>query len=201
MERLGDGAEAVIYKDDDRVIKERVRKSYRIPEIDERLRKLRTRKEGKLLEKLSRMGIAPKPLKIDDVKMQIQMEFLPGKKVRDILNRANCVAICREIGKKVAELHNAGIIHSDLTTSNMIYHCDKIYIIDFGLGYESAKIEDKAVDIHLFRQALESKHHQVFKTAFGEFLKSYKAHAPDAAQVMVRFEAVERRGRNKLKGG
>ena len=45
------GAEAVIYLEDGRVIKDRVKKSYRAAELDDGIRKLRTRSEKKLLEK------------------------------------------------------------------------------------------------------------------------------------------------------
>jgi tRNA A-37 threonylcarbamoyl transferase component Bud32 len=31
-------------------------------------------------------------------------------------------------------------------------------IIDFGLSFVSDKVEDKAVDLHLFSEAVESKH-------------------------------------------
>ena len=48
---LQQGAEAVILLSGDSVIKRRVRKRYRLPEIDEEIRKLRTRSEGKLLAK------------------------------------------------------------------------------------------------------------------------------------------------------
>ena len=62
------------------------------------------------------------------------------------------------IGESVARIHQKDIIHGDLTTSNMIFKNEKVFFIDFGLGYISRKIEDKAVDIHLLKQALEAKH-------------------------------------------
>ena len=50
---LQQGAEAIISLQQGKVHKKRIKKSYRLKEIDEKLRKLRTRKEAKLLEKLS----------------------------------------------------------------------------------------------------------------------------------------------------
>ena len=44
-------------------------------------------------------------------------------------------------------------------TNDMIYD-KKIYLIDFGLSLYSNKPEDKAVDLHLLKQALESKHYR-----------------------------------------
>jgi Kae1-associated kinase Bud32 len=74
----------------------------------------------------------------------------------------------------------------------------KIYFIDFGLAITSLKAEDKAVDIHLFRQALESKHHKVFAHCYRIFLKGYRETNPDEL-VMERLKIVESRGRHKAK--
>ena len=57
---LQQGAEAVIFKRNNEVIKKRLRKSYRIREIDDKIRKLRTRSEGKLLVKAFEIIPVPK---------------------------------------------------------------------------------------------------------------------------------------------
>jgi len=84
------------------------------------------------------------------------------------------------IGKAVGKLHKADIAHGDLTTSNMIYAShhpsskkekkeeSKVFIIDFGLGFQNAKYEDKGVDIHLLKQALEAKHFKNWEILFSE---------------------------------
>lgn len=54
------------------------------------------------------------------------------------------------MGDLIKRLHGIGIIHGDLTTSNMIYQNGEIYLIDFGLGALTATVEDKAVDLYLF---------------------------------------------------
>ena len=105
--------------------------------------------------------------------------------------------LANEIGVKLAKLHDSDIIHGDLTTSNMILD-KEIVFIDFGLSFHSNKIEDKAVDIHLFKQALESKHFKVKEKALEEFLKGYKK-SKDYAEIMKRLEQVELRGRYKHK--
>ncbi|NQU98061.1 Kae1-associated serine/threonine protein kinase [Candidatus Woesearchaeota archaeon] len=192
MKRIGDGAEAIIYLDKDKVIKKRIKKSYRIKEIDEVLRKSRTRAEAKILEKVP---VKAPRLKKTDRKETLEMSFIEGDKIRDILDKKPSLA--KEIGKKVAAMHNSGIIHGDLTTSNMILK-EEIYFIDFGLSFFSEKIEDKAVDIHLFKQALKSKHYKVWEKAFKEFLKGYKD-AKDYNRVIERFKIVEERGRYKKK--
>jgi Kae1-associated kinase Bud32 len=72
----------------------------------------------------------------------------------------------------------------------------KVYFIDFGLGFHSSKIEDKAVDLHLLRQALEAKHFKNWEILFKEVLKGYSEYK-DSKKVLERFKAVERRGRYK----
>ena len=198
MKQISSGAEAIIYKHNN-ILKDRIKKNYRIPEIDMPLRKSRTRREAKILEKLSSLGFpAPKLISMDDKDMKIEMEFINGKKLRDVLNEKNCTKLCTELGKKIAFLHNNNIIHGDLTTSNMIVS-EEIYFIDFGLSFFSYKTEDKAVDLHLLRQALESKHYMLWEKAFKSAIDSYKKHVKDCAAIIKRLEIVELRGRNKTK--
>jgi len=248
------GAEAIIYKQGNNVIKDRIKKSYRISELDNKIRKLRTRSEAKLLTKASSVINCPKPfLVVEDIFYRIGMPFIDGKKLSQYLNKfplAKQKQILNQIGKDVAKIHNADIIHGDLTTSNMVlvnnspahkysqknnsYVNDKkiksctnldkkdlvfinknksanesepnsewvggvntnfqIFFIDFGLGFISKKIEDKAVDIHLLRQALEAKHFKHWEDLFKEILKGYKKFK-DSERVLERLKAVEKRGR------
>ena len=82
-----------------------------------------------------------------------------------------------------------------MTTSNIILRGGKPYFIDFGLGFISAKMEDKAVDLHLLKQALFSKHHEIAEGCFDEILKNYEP----SKEFLERFEKVEGRGRYKRK--
>ena len=193
------GAEAKIILSDNSIIKDRIKKSYRIPEVDDRIRKLRTRSEAKLLEKASGFISIPSVIKVDEKTKEIRMDFIDGKKLSDHLDKfplKKQKEICRAIGENVAKLHDAEIIHGDLTTSNMILKDDKIYFIDFGLGFNSHKFEDKAVDIHLLRQALEAKHFKHWEALFQEVLKGY-SESKDHKIVLERLKAVEKRGRYK----
>ncbi len=199
MEKLSQGAEAVIYRHDNEAIKERSVKSYRLPEIDESLRKSRTRREAKVISKLNLIGVScPKLNSSCDKKMQINMEYIDGAKLRDCLSN-NPEAYSQEIGAGIAKMHANDIIHGDLTTSNMILKNDKVYFIDFGLSFFSKKIEDKAVDLHLLKRALESKHNGIYEECFRHALDAYSGHYPDAKEVLKKLEAVEKRGRNKSK--
>jgi len=209
MKEIARGAEAVIYEDKNTIIKDRLRKSYRIKELDDELRRQRTRREASLLGKIP----VPHPKLIhSDGKEKIVMEKIEGEKLREVLDQKPELA--KIVGEMVAELHNHNIIHGDLTTSNMILTNAKfvssenqkdflllnpkgeIVFIDFGLSFHSDKVEDKAVDIHLFKQALNSKHFKVYDKALREFHLGYKkAQHHDA--IMQRLKQVELRGRYK----
>ncbi|MFT4868365.1 MAG: TP53 regulating kinase-like protein [Candidatus Nanohaloarchaea archaeon] len=101
----------------------------------------------------------------------------------------------KELGENVALLHSIDIIHGDLTTSNAIAD-EEIYLIDFGLSFRSQRIEDRAVDIHLLKQVLESSHPEVSKEAWQNFLKGYSEYE-DSEKVLEQLEEVEQRGRYK----
>lgn len=200
MKLIGQGAEAKLFLDKNKLIKERIKKSYRLSEIDERIRKSRTKRETKLLEKSAKFISIPEVYSSDGFK--IEMELIKGKKLSESLDNFNNKKrgeICRLIGKQVALLHNGDIIHGDLTTSNMILENEKLYFIDFGLGLISNKIEDKAVDLHLLKQALESKHYKHFENSFKTVISSYKKYVKNPKEIISRFEKVEKRGRYKRK--
>ncbi len=198
---VGEGAEAVILRKGNVLEKVRQEKKYRLREIDIPLRKFRTRREAKVLETLGKVQFpAPRLLGMDDTKMVVTMEEVSGEKIRDILELRDYRMISAAIGERLAELHNLGVIHGDLTTSNMILTKDgDIAFIDFGLSFFSRKIEDRAVDLHLLRTALESKHYKVWEDCFNGILNRYKGTADQADAVVARLEEVEARGRNKAK--
>jgi len=196
-EIIGRGAEAVLIRDGKMLKKLRVEKGYRLPEMDERIRKIRTRKEAKILEKAAGLINVPKVIKVDDKTKEIDMEFIPGLKLSESLDGLQeRLKICKMIGESIAKLHDAGIIHGDLTTSNMIYNGKELYFVDFGLGFESRKIEDKAVDLHLIKEAFEAKHFNYAKEFFDSVLTGYKE-SKNYKEVLIRLEKVERRGRYK----
>ena len=228
MKKISQGAEAIIYLDKDMlgnrkkkrfptsqkssgqihntnkrlktisvIIKDRIKKNYRIKQIDTKLRKFRTKREAKILEKLAAIDF-PSPKLIKTEKQKITMENIKGDKLRDVLEKKKYQKLSREIGKKIAILHNNNIIHGDLTTSNMILE-KEIYFIDFGLSFFSHKTEDKAVDLHLLKQALESKHFRVWDKCFKAALQSYKKYAHNSKEILQRLEKVESRGRYKGK--
>ena len=205
------------------ILKNRVKKSYRLPELDTRLRIRRTKSEAKIIEKLKDIINVPKIIRTE--KDQIIMQYINGKKLSEHLENLDYKEICKQIGETLTKLHNQDIIHGDLTTSNMIYvekdtkksnnikktsathnklkkslninKESKIYLIDFGLGFHSHKIEDKAVDLHLLKQALEAKHYKIADKCFKIILKHYE---PKQAKLIIeRIPVIESRGRYREK--
>ncbi|MBI4439412.1 Kae1-associated serine/threonine protein kinase [Candidatus Woesearchaeota archaeon] len=192
------GAEAKIYRDGNKIIKERIQKDYRIPEIDSVLRKFRTKREEKVYRVLEKIGFpAPRVAECDSEK-RLVIDFIEGSLVRDVLERKDYVMLSGEIGRKIAVLHNRGIIHGDLTTSNMVL-AGEIYFIDFGLSFFSSKVEDRATDLHLLKEAFESTHTLIWEECFNAALESYEESAEKGKETVERLKKVEKRGRNKGK--
>ncbi|MBS3087851.1 Kae1-associated serine/threonine protein kinase [Candidatus Pacearchaeota archaeon] len=211
------------------IIKTRIPKSYRHPQLDNQIRTRRTKSESKILTKAIQAKInvprilnqtTKRPNDQTTDKFQIHMEFVPGDKLSQTLNdypEQKQITAMKKLGRQVAKLHANNIIHSDLTTSNIILssshrrkpisqakadltgesrsHSEAIYLIDFGLSYISIKIEDKAVDLHLLKQALQAKHFQNWKKFFQAFCQGYKWQ--DSKAILERLEIVEKRGRYK----
>jgi len=198
MEKIiAQGAEAHILLKENTVIKRRIKKSYRFSILDEKIRISRTRRESKLLEKASRLIPIPSLTNTNEISKEIEMQYIKGKKLSEHFDSLkNRIQIATLIGKQIALLHDSDIIHGDLTTSNMILSNKKLYFIDFGLGFISNKIEDKAVDLHLIKQALEAKHFKHYNSLFSAILKGYNS-SPNAKLVLSRLQKVESRGRYK----
>jgi len=202
MEVIRRGAEAEIRKGTwlgrDVIVKSRVPKGYRHPDLDRSLRAARTRNEARLIHEAREHGV-PTPMIYDiDVAMaEITMEEIKGPRVKDELDRASpgeADELCREIGRLIALLHKAGIVHGDLTTSNMIMSKGRMWFIDFSLGSRCAMVEEMGVDIHLLKEAFQSAH----STLLGSFpviLDAYCQHFDRADEVIRKMKDIEGRGR------
>ena len=183
------------------VVKRRVVKRYRIPEIDRQLRESRTVLEARLLSDAKKAGVPTPPVYLVDRKnTTIVMRFIEGKQVKKVLGRLRPERrrrICVEIGRMVGRLHGAGIVHGDLTTSNMIITGEgRIYLVDFGLGSYDRSTEGRGVDLHLLRRALQSVHFRIAERAYRDVLRGYKLEMGKAAdEVIRRAEEIEKRGR------
>ena len=197
------GAEAKIciskYMNFDVVEKRRLKKGYRIKQIDESLISTRTKEETKLMIAARQAGVSvPIIYDVDLLKGIITMEYLKGKRIKDILNdldEKDRMRICIKIGKSIARFHNNDIIHGDITTSNMIILDNKIHFIDFGLGEINSEIEAKGVDLHVLMEAIESTHSK-YSDCFNYVLEGYKKELKqDANQVFKKIQDIVKRGR------
>ena len=199
MKIIKRGAEAVLWMTDDKIVKERIKKSYRLPQIDEKLRKLRTRKEANLLSQAKRTGVeVPNVINIDENNFKITMEHIDGKRLKEFFNEtddANRKKVAEMVGKSVGLLHRNGIVHGDLTTSNMILKDGKVYLIDFGLGSHSKRIENEAVDLSSLREAFKSTHFKYLNILWESFIKGYRQTNDNFNKVLDALNGIEKRGR------
>ena len=197
------GAEAeislTIFMDKQVVQKKRLKKSYRIKQIDDRLISSRTKEETKLISEARQGGVSV-PI-IYDVDLEngiILMQYIDGQRVKDILNNldeGNRKKICKKIGESIAMLHNNNIIHGDITTSNMILFDGSVYFIDFGLGEKSSEIEAKGVDLHVLMEAIESTHSK-YSNCFDYVLNGYGSELKNNADIVIKkIEEIVKRGR------
>ena len=171
MKVLSIGSEATVYASGSEVIKKRLKKKYRIDEIDDRLRAARTASEFRILSKCSMLGInVPRPISMSKEGATIVMEMVDGAGLDSNFK----VNLMPSLGEMIASIHKAGIIHGDITTANVLVKGEKLYIIDFGLGYFSLKPEDRASDLFLIKNALNSRHPKDGEAAYSLLLKAYK---------------------------
>ena len=192
VELIGKGAEADLFLEEGVVRKVRIPKGYRLGVLDDFLRRSRTRSESRILKKIG--GVGPGFIGGNDVD-ELRMNFLEGPLLKRVLDED--VSLAERVGVRVGELHDLNVVHGDLTTSNMIVSSGDVRLIDFGLSFVSDRVEDKAVDLHLFREAVESKHFVREKELWSAFLRGYNPKNREA--VLKRLDVVELRGRNKQK--
>lgn len=131
-----------------------------------------------------------------------------GRKLVDLMSK---------IGRGVGRMHEVGVVHGDLTTSNLLLRPreanheneevsetdqgdaldGEVVIIDFGLAAVSSQDEDRAVDLYVLERAFGSTHPRT-EGLFGELLKAYGESYKGARVVVKKLEEVRMRGRKKI---
>ena len=184
------------------VIKVRIPKRYRPEALDKQIRSYRTVHEPQLMHEAKTAGV-PTPLiyLVNVPEASITMEFVEGEQIKQILNKSpqeKRIKLCVAIGELIGKLHVHGLIHGDLTTSNMILTPKgKIFFVDFGLGEKNSEIEAQGVDLHLMKRALQSTHYQFWEECFKAVLSGYSTilGVEAAEKVYGKIKEIERRGR------
>ncbi len=200
------GAEASLYLADwhgkRATIKKRFPKKYRPPKLDEEIRVYRTIHEPQLMHEAKKAGVAtPIVFLVDIEDCMIIMEFIEGKQIRQLLNEVSDKErrqLCFRIGEDIGKLHKHGIIHGDLTTSNMILNSEnRILFVDFGLGEKTNELETRGVDLHLLKRALQSTHFRFAEECFAIVVNGYSKvlSAETTKIVLEKVSEIERRGR------
>jgi TP53 regulating kinase-like protein len=184
------------------IVKTRFPKKYRPAELDAKIRSYRTTHEPQLMHKAKKAGVPTPTIFLVDMKnAAITMEFVEGKQVKQLLatvSKKERQELCVKIGELIGKMHKHGIIHGDLTTSNMILSGEgKIFLVDFGLGEKNTELEARGVDLHLMKRALQSTHYQFAEDCFKHVLKGYSkvSGGEDAEKVFGKIREIERRGR------
>jgi TP53 regulating kinase-like protein len=235
------GAEGRLYKtthllpDRPCALKYRPPKAYRHPVLDARLTKARISSEAKVLERCWREGVpVPAVYAMDPAAGWMMMEWIDGIPVRAAINEwlgerpteeeeasvevddAPLVDLMKRIGSAVGALHRTGVVHGDLTTSNMMLRPREgdqangctgnegkakvlegdVVLIDFGLATQSMSDEDRAVDLYVLERAFASTHPRA-ERLLAAVLASYKDTFKKAASVLVKLEDVRMRGRKR----
>jgi len=200
------GAEASLYLTEwhDRkvVMKRRLPKSYRPSTLDEAIRTYRTNHEPQLLHEAKKAGVPTPTIFLVDVNdATIIMDFIEGKQMKKLLgevSKSERERLCIQIGELVGKLHEYGIIHGDLTTSNMILDAyGKIFFVDFGLGEKTKELEARGVDLQLMKRALKSTHFVFAEECFDAVVRGYAKvlGVETAKSVLDKIGEIEKRGR------
>ena len=207
-EILAKGAESDIYSsywmDEETISKVRNGKNYRIKEIDEKIRKARTKKEAKLLTDVKKSGVrSPILYDIDLPNKSIVMEKIIGPLFKDFIetlddNEKESLSIA--IGENIGRMHKSDIIHGDITSSNIIINDkNEIVFIDFGLGKYSNLIEDKCVDLIVLKKSLQSVDfkvaNEIFDHVLNGYISSYDHDDVDKNKIIEKISEIQSRGR------
>ncbi|ORD97786.1 BUD32 [Hepatospora eriocheir] len=197
------GAEAVIYDLGDCVLKKRVSKDYRVKELDDQINRTRTNREAKIIQKLNSLNVNSPMFKGATRNYEIFMTKVVGKTVKEKLIESlseqdgllSNIKIIKDVAKIVKTMHINDIVHGDLTTLNFIIKDNNdVYVLDFGLSFNSTKSEDKATDLYLFEKGLVCVHSEdLLKLFYEEYFKEN----PFELSIISKLEEIRKRGRKR----
>ncbi len=191
MELFKEGAEAKVYKENvmgtELLFKTRESKKYRISQLDDRIRRQRTKREARIMMRANRAGIKC-PRIVAAGRFTICMEFLKGRLLKDTRYGKKEATLA---GKMLALMHKHDIAHGDYTAANLISGKGSLYVIDFGLSEITKSTEDKAMDLLLMKRSISPTH-------FRDFVSAYKSYE-EAELTLSKLVDIEKRGRYKIR--
>lgn len=248
---VAQGAESLLYRttsilsvDQQVALKVRPEKKWRHPTLDKRLTRARVLAEARVLLKLSKElrvmdedgehSCVPSVIGLDWENGWLATEWVEGTTVKEAIrswekhtankgkDKVGLLRLLKKIGIVIGKMHACGVIHGDLTTSNLMLRPrspnsaniagstlqetdgagssivdGSIILIDFGLATQSVSDEDRAVDLYVLERAFGSTHPRQ-ESVFGEVLKSYGEAMGKGGKVVLRkLEDVRMRGRKK----
>ena len=183
-------------------IKQRVAKKYRDPQMDGRLRRSRTISEASIMHDAKVAGVrVPSILELDLQNCRIVMTLIAGTVVRDCLDSMksrDAKGLFRQLGDQVGRLHSAGIVHGDLTTSNIIaVSLGPPFIVDFGMSARTSESEDRGVDLHLLQRSINATHRHGALSLMNAFAEGYTESAGEKTSnaTVQKAREISRRGR------
>ena len=147
------------------VRKQRRLRSWRHPDLDDRLGRRRMIAEARLMVRLYRSGLNIPVLYDCDIKeQQLVMSNIPGRPLIELLNddsiddqriREHLLAA----GRSIRLLHRQAIVHGDLSTNNIMMTPDgDAVLIDFGLAKIEFETELYGIDLHVLFEILGASH-------------------------------------------
>lgn len=189
MKKISEGAEAFIYLDTYMgipvVVKDRVAKRYRNPDLDKRIREQRTKSEARILARASHTANTPRVLHISGFRLYIN--YIAGRTLNTLEEIS--APVIKEAGRQLALLHGIGVSHGDYTPANlMLDNSGKLWVIDFGLSEITDSTESKALDLLLMKRSLD-------KDRYSVFIEWYTKNNTSGKALMAKLEEIERRGR------
>lgn len=217
IELMCQGAEArlfrCLYFGRRAILKERFVKTYRHADLDHAISLQRLKGEVRLLTRAKQLGIhTPSIYHIDWNRRMIVMEDLhDSRTVKSVIDRliqendtAQLGQLAEQIGSTIGRLHQAQIVHGDLTTSNMLLsEAGQLYMIDFGLSAhvtnKTQMLEALAVDLYVLERAIICTHLKA-KHFFANILTAYQSSISDEklrTSTMNKYEEVRGRGRKR----
>jgi len=184
------------------VIKRRVKKEYRNPSLDEQIRHDRTSSEASIIHEARTAGArVPSIVGMDIENNAIIMTHVDGTVARERLDEmgiSEARKFFRSLGEQIGLLHTGGIVHGDLTTSNVIVSPSGApFIVDFGMARRSVETEDRGVDLHLLQRSIVASHSKDPSSMMNAMIRGYELSAGNkvASSTWRKAREIARRGR------